>query len=94
VIAITVSGTEVRLSGILTTRTVTEAFRKSPNFSEPVYSVDLQEVDEVDSAGLALLVYWKTLAATSQSEIRFVNLPDKMHEMAALGGLDSLFIQG
>ena len=93
-IAITVTGTEVRLSGNLTTRTVAEAFRNSPTFSEPVYSVDLQEIDEVDSAGLALLVYWKTRADASASEIKFVNLPKMLHELAALGGLESLFIEG
>jgi anti-anti-sigma factor len=88
---ITVSGTEVRLSGDLTARTVTELFRKSPDFSESVYSVDLQDVDEVDSAGLALLVYWKSCADAAESGIKFVNLPGKLHEMAALGGLEPLF---
>ena len=92
-VEISVIGTEVRLSGILTTKTVTEAFNNSPDFSAPLYCIDLQAVDQVDSAGLALLVYWKTRADTAASEIKFVNLPNKLHELAALGGLESLFIE-
>ena len=93
-VVISVIGTEVRFSGNLNTQTVTEAFNNSPDFSAPLYSVDLQEVDEVDSAGLALLVYLKTRADASESEIKFINLPDKLHQLATLGGLGSLFIDG
>ncbi len=90
-VMIATKGAEIRLTGDLTTQTAAEDFRHTPVFSEPLYRVDLQKIDKIDSAGLALLVYWKTRAKASVSELEFTNSPEKLLEMADLGGLVTIF---
>ncbi len=87
----TTVGTEIRLSGKLTTESVAQAFLDTPQFIEPAYQVDLQEIDEIDSSGLALLVYWQTRAKASASILKFTNTPKKLLDIAKLGGLSMLF---
>lgn len=85
------SGTDIRLAGKLTSQSVARVFTGTPKFTEPAYRVDLQEIDEIDSAGLALLVYWQTCAKASASTLSFVNVPKKLLAITELGGLTRLF---
>ncbi len=90
-ITITTLGTDIRLAGKLTTESVARVFMNTPEFTEPAYRVDLQEIDEIDSAGLALLVYWQTCAKASASTLNFTNPPKKLLDIAEIGGLTRLF---
>ena len=44
--------------------------------------IDLAGVDRADSAGLALIIEWKSQAANRQADIRFSNVPDSMLAIA------------
>lgn len=88
---ITTLGADIRLAGKLTTESVARVFINTPEFTAPAYRVDLQEIDEIDSAGLSLLVYWQTCATASASTLSFTNAPKKLLDIAELGGLTRLF---
>ncbi|MGR9107315.1 MAG: STAS domain-containing protein, partial [Gammaproteobacteria bacterium] len=55
-----------------------------------VLEVDLGQVEAADSAGLALLVEWLGKARRCNAEIRFLNLPGQMCEIARMTELDSV----
>lgn len=44
--------------------------------------LDLSQVDDADSAGLALLLEWKARAQSRAAEIRFVNVPESLLAIA------------
>lgn len=44
--------------------------------------LDLSDVDDADSAGLALLLEWKARAQRQAAEIRFVNVPESLLAIA------------
>lgn len=51
---------------------------------------DLQGVDRTDSAGLALLVEWMQYARQRERHLTFKNLPQQMHDIARVSGLEEL----
>ena len=55
--------------------------------------LDLTDVSQTDSAGLALLLEWMRKAAATGCEIRFANIPEKMQAIAIASDLDD-FLQG
>lgn len=57
--------------------------------SEKVSLIDLSEVSQVDSAGLALLLLLIEEANKAQSSLSFQNLPDDLIKLAELSGVDS-----
>ena len=77
------------LTGSLTRQTVADLLEKSPKFSANQYTVDLINIAEIDSSGLALLMYWKSKAKSASSSLKFINSPIKLLEIAALGNLES-----
>jgi phospholipid transport system transporter-binding protein len=53
-------------------------------------SVDLQNVERADSAGVALLIEWQRSARQQQKTIHFQNIPPQMLAIAHLSGVDEL----
>jgi len=51
---------------------------------------DLQDVIAVDNSGLALLTTWTRFANKLDKSICFVNLPDKLLDIAKLSGLENI----
>jgi len=49
--------------------------------------VDLSGVTDADSAGLAVLLEWVHLARREGREIRFLNVPRRMTDLARIGGV-------
>ncbi len=86
-----VAGTEIDLAGDLDTRSAARVFGQLPQLTAPRYRVNLQRLGEIDSAGLALLVYWHSKARASSSELVFTHIPKKLSVMAELGGLSAVF---
>ena len=84
-------GSDIRLTGKLTTESMARAFSNTPEFTQPLYQVNLQGLDEIDSSGLALLVYWQARAKASASTLTFTHAPKKLLDIAKLGGLSMLF---
>lgn len=56
--------------------------------------VDLSEVTDTDSAGLALLLEWITWANHTVREIRFVGTPEKIGAIARTTEVDHLLKRG
>jgi phospholipid transport system transporter-binding protein len=56
--------------------------------------VDLFEVTNTDSAGLALLLEWITWANHTVREIRFVGMPEKIDAIAKTTEVDHLLKRG
>lgn len=58
-----------------------------PDAAEKII-LDLKQVTNFDSAGLALLIEWIKLAENRNIKILFVNIPDQLLAIAQLGGLE------
>ena len=52
--------------------------------------VNLAEVANTDSAGLALLLEWLSRAANSAMEVRFAEIPEKIRAIAVTAEIDEL----
>ena len=62
--------------------------------NEPQLTVDLSEVTRVDSAALALLLEWLRRARAEGRGLRYEGLPEKLHAIAALSGVQKLLEAG
>ncbi|MET0293051.1 MAG: STAS domain-containing protein [Steroidobacteraceae bacterium] len=87
----------VAVRGALTFSTVSESASKatapwaSAGGSE--VEVDLQGVDRVDSAGLALLVGWLASAREQGVTLRYTGIPERLLAIARISEVDDL-LQG
>ena len=54
--------------------------------------VDLERVEAVDSAGVALLLAWKRRAAAEGKPMTFAHIPPSMASLAQLYGVDELLV--
>lgn len=79
------------LAGPLTINNVASVLAASVGTPLPATGkVDLQAVDPVDSAGVAILVEWKRRAAAESVRLAFENVPPTMASLAELYGVDDL----
>ena len=60
------------------------------HIAEGVQTVDLAEVNEMDSALLAVLLAWLRDARSRGKKLSFVNLPESLRTIAQLYGVDRL----
>jgi len=60
------------------------------HIAEGVQTVDLAEVNEMDSALLAVLLAWLRDARSRDKKLSFVNLPESLRTIAQLYGVDRL----
>ncbi len=56
--------------------------------------VDLSGVTGGDSAGLALLVEWLSVARGAGRDLRYENIPQQMQQLARLSDLEELLLGG
>jgi anti-anti-sigma factor len=84
------SADQVALKGSLTVDTVSSAFARSPQFNEGSTRIDLSGIDEMDSAGLSLLVYWRQQSEMKNCELIFLNPSPQIVTMSRISGLESL----
>ncbi len=61
---------------------------------QPVLEIDLGGVVRADSAGLALLIEWMARARRSDADIRFLNMPAQMREIARVTEIDAFLPLG
>ena len=81
------------VEGELSKFTVPSILRSSNNMIQSATQnlvIDLQEVTHTDSAGLALLLEWMTLAKKSELQIHFRNLPAQLWEIAKVSDLEEI----
>lgn len=55
-----------------------------------IITVDLSRIETVDSAGLALMIEWIKYARSQRLALNFNHIPQQMHNLAKLSGLDDL----
>ena len=81
------------LNGELTFDTVPEIYRETIRWlplNDHFCSVDLSNVERVDSAGLALLLEWQSSAQSRQRLLQFSKPSPELVRLAALCGADAL----
>jgi phospholipid transport system transporter-binding protein len=52
--------------------------------------IDLSGVSDSDSAGLALLIEWLSIAKAGNRSLRYENIPAQLHQLARLSDVDEL----
>jgi phospholipid transport system transporter-binding protein len=84
------------LSGEMTFDTAEQILRASeaPFEEHTQLEIDLSEVTDSDSAGLALLLEWVTWANHSVREIRFTGVPEKVLAIARTTEVEPLLARG
>lgn len=83
------------LRGDVSFRTAEAILRASHKMFSDKASLELNlaEVSQTDSAGLALLLEWMRKAAEAGTEIRFTNIPEKIQAIAVTADLSELLQQ-
>ncbi|MGR9114990.1 MAG: STAS domain-containing protein [Gammaproteobacteria bacterium] len=78
------------VAGELTFSGIDKKTIKSFDFLESAnpITLDLSEVANTDSAGLALVIEWLKYAGSHQIELKFQNIPEQLLKLAKLSGLD------
>jgi phospholipid transport system transporter-binding protein len=56
--------------------------------------IDLSAVSESDSAGLALLIEWLSVAKEAKRALRYENIPEQIQELARLCEVEALLTLG
>jgi phospholipid transport system transporter-binding protein len=89
-------GGKFALHGALTFFTVTEALEESRElFADHArIEVDLADVRDGDSAGLALLLEWVNWAKNYVREIRYTNVPPQIVAIAQISEVDDMLSKG
>ena len=84
------------VSGDMTFATAEKMLRASEDLFDDhtQIDVDLTEVTDSDSAGLALLLEWVTWANHSVREIRFTGMPEKILAIAKTTEVEPLLSKG
>ncbi len=88
--AIQMKNNALVLSGDLNLSTVASLHKNASPFSEKQYQADLSNIGEVDSAGLAFLVYLRSKCMRSGGELVFRNIPEKLTEIAEIAGVQQI----
>ncbi len=85
-----------KLSGRMTFETAEKILKASeqPFERHTRLEIDLSDVDDSDSAGLALLLEWITWANHTVREIRFVDMPERVRAIARTTEVEPLLTRG
>ena len=89
-------GERFALRGEMTFDTAEQILRASeePFEEHTQLEIDLSEVTDSDSAGLALLLEWVTWANHSVREIRFIGVPERVLAIARTTEVEPLLTRG
>jgi phospholipid transport system transporter-binding protein len=84
----------LQLAGVLSFDAITPRFWQSSSElltaqPSPVH-IDLQKVEQSDSAGVALLIAWMRLLRKHKKEIYFLQVPDQVRAIMRVSGLEQL----
>ena len=80
------------LRGAMSFATANDILRKSEGLfgRHAALEIDLAGVEKADSAGLALIIEWKSQAANREAAIRFNNVPGYLLAIARTTGVQDL----
>ncbi len=84
-----------RVSGVLDASTVRQVLEESHTLfrGTPQVVVDLANVAESDSSGLALLLEWLRLGKKENQQIRFEHVPQQIVALARISEVDELLLE-
>ena len=83
------------VSGALTFDTVPDLYRSSTDWFKSGtgdLTLDLAQVSNTDSAGLALLVEWLRRARDNKRILRFTNVPAQVQTLIRINGLQDALL--
>ena len=79
------------VSGAITFDNATEALRAAPQAQrDGKLDVDLSALANADSVSLAVLIAWAAQARTRGANLRYLNAPQALRNLAHLSDVDSL----
>ncbi|MCB1756195.1 MAG: STAS domain-containing protein [Gammaproteobacteria bacterium] len=86
------AGDSYELAGMLNFETVPKVLAEAAGLfkQKTGLEIDLAGVSQANSAAMALLIEWKSLAAAAGSEIRFTNIPVQIEHLAKVCRIDDL----
>lgn len=78
------------VEGDLTFATIDKRTVKAMNFlaTAKEITIDLSQVANTDSAGLALMIEWIRYCRAKRTQLRFSNVPKQLLSLARLSGFD------
>lgn len=84
-----VSTSTQTVAGALTFETVPGLFQNSSSWFAGAgdLTIDLAQVERIDSAGLALLIEWLRHARVANRTLRFANIPAQVQTLIRINGL-------
>lgn len=89
------SATVQSVSGPLTFYSVPHIYAASGKwFAAGALTIDLEQVTQADSAGLALLIEWLRQARKANVSLTFANIPPQMQVLIRVNGLQDTLING
>jgi phospholipid transport system transporter-binding protein len=91
--AFQVEGDRWMPTGSLTMDSVATVLAASAEAALPATGViDLERIEAVDSAGVAVLLAWKRRAAAEGKPLSFAHLPPSLDSLAQLYGVEELLV--
>jgi len=87
---IDVSGDTIAVTGPLIVETVNSLIEATPVFDGSAIAIDLSDATEVDSAGLALLVFWESQVKQQGGSVVFKMVPSQAASLMQVSGLDHM----
>lgn len=83
----------LRLSGLVDKNSVPELHKQSIEIAKrdkPPTEICLQAVEHIDSAGLALLLEWRSWAERANQDLSLSHAPAQLRKLARLSELDDV----
>lgn len=84
----------IQVTGKLDVRGACQLYPAALDFGSGDLTVDISAVEELDSAGLALLVHWHQLAAARDIRLTLHGVGERAENLIQISGLESLLGQG
>lgn len=80
-----------QVQGDLTFGTIDKQIVKSFGFlkTASTVTIDLSQVANTDSAGLALMIEWIKMSRQYNTTLNFKNIPEQLRKLAKLSGFDT-----
>ena len=91
--AIYLDGSKIAVRGPITFSNVVELTQQGIGLIDShCQVVDLNEVTEVDSSAVSMLLEWLRIAKMRKLDLHFVNLPENLNSLLKLYGLSGIIL--
>lgn len=91
--AIFLDGNKIAVRGSITFNNVVELTQQGIGLIDGhCQVVDLNEVTEVDSSAVSMLLEWLRIAKMRKLDLHFVNLPENLNSLLKLYGLSGIIL--